>query len=150
MCEGAQSREGGTRARPSPLPLSPALQNPVIHISHSLSQVVGAIFRLDASTDPSSPGSLYLASHPHLLSKLVSDYASPSIALNAGALLRDALRVPAAAAAALSDRALMARLLASVEAPNFEVASDAFATLRDLLTRHKETVAAVFLGRAHV
>ena len=109
-------------------------------------QVVGAIFRLDASTDPAAPGSLYLASHPHLLSKLVSDYASPSIALNAGALLRDALRVPACAAAFLSDRALMARLLSSVEAPNFEVASDAFATLRDLLTRHKEMVAGVFLG----
>ena len=136
--------------------MAPLLQQRPHHFSlqhfHSsisflfLSQVVGAIFRLDASTDPSSPGSLYLASHPQLLSKLVAAYACPAIALNAGALLRDALRVPAAAAAFLSDRALVARLLAAVEDPNFEVASDAFATLRDALTRHKETVASVFLG----
>lgn len=76
---------------------------------------------------------------------MVRAYSAPPIALNAGSLLRDALRVEAAAAAFLSDPDLMARLLAAVDAPNFEVASDAFATLRDVLTRHKATVAAVYL-----
>ena len=133
--ERGRRRRGAAGRSPKPLSRS---------IHHS-PKVVGAIFRLDAATDPSAPGSLYLASHPHLLGKLVSDYASPTIALNAGSVLRDALRVPHCAAAFLSDADLVGRLLGAVEAPNFEVASDAFATLRDLLTRHKETVAAVFL-----
>lgn len=133
--ERGRRRRGAAGLSPKPLSRS---------IHHS-PKVVGAIFRLDAATDPSAPGSLYLASHPHLLGKLVSDYASPTIALNAGSVLRDALRVPHCAAAFLSDADLVGRLLGAVEAPNFEVASDAFATLRDLLTRHKETVAAVFL-----
>lgn len=66
----------------------------------------------------------------------------PTIALNCGAVLRDAARDPRTAARLLADDAALAALLAAVDAPSFETASDAFATLRDLLTRHKDVVAA--------
>jgi calcium binding protein 39 len=71
-----------------------------------------------------------------------SSYEYPTIALNCGAILRDAARDDRTAAALLADDAALRRLLAAVDAPSFEVASDAFATLRDLLTRHKAVVAA--------
>ena len=69
-------------------------------------------------------------------------YDYPSIALNCGAVLRDACRDPRTVASLLADDAAVRRLLAAVDAASFEVASDAFATLRDVLTRHKAAVAA--------
>ena len=115
----------------------------------------------------SSPGAEHLLSRPHLLEQLLEGYSNPSIALNCGAILRDAARDERVAelllassssssrgggggdgdgdgeeGAAQPPRSLFDRLLSAVDAANFEVASDAFASLRDLLTRHRRVVAA--------
>lgn len=143
--------------------------------------VCGAVFRMqapaaDGSGGEGSPGADHLLSRPGLLEALLDGYSSPAIALNCGAILRDAARdervaelllasssgpsspsgadtgaaaggregaaAAAAAAAPRPSRSLFDRLLSAVDAANFEVASDAFASLRDLLTRHRRVVAA--------
>jgi len=131
----------------------------------------------DGSGGEGSPGADHLLSRPGLLEALLDGYSSPAIALNCGAILRDAARdervaelllasssgpsspsgadtgaaaggregaaaAAAAAAAPRPSRSLFDRLLSAVDAANFEVASDAFASLRDLLTRHRRVVAA--------
>jgi len=109
-----------------------------------------------------TPGADHLLSRPQLLKKVIEGYSNPSIALNCGAILRDAARDERVAELLLASSvaegsaardgsektppappapSLFDRLLTAVDAANFEVASDAFATLRDLLTRHKRVVA---------
>ena len=133
--------------------------------------VCGAVFRMQQQAADtgmvSSPGAEHLLSRPHLLEQLLEGYSNPSIALNCGAILRDAARDERVAelllassssssrgggggdgdgdgeeGAAQPPRSLFDRLLSAVDAANFEVASDAFASLRDLLTRHRRVVAA--------
>ena len=137
--------------------------------------VCGAVFRMQQqqAADPgaaSTPGAEHLLSRPQLLERLLEGYSNPSIALNCGAILRDAARDERVAELLLSSasfsssgargggggeeeeegaparaqppRSLFDRLLSAVDAANFEVASDAFASLRDLLTRHRRVVAA--------
>ena len=128
--------------------------------------VCGAVFRMQQA-DGESPGAEHLLSRPRLLEALLEGYSNPSIALNCGTILRDAARdervaelLLASSAASSSSgssgggggggeapsaqrpRSLFDRLLSAVDAANFEVASDAFASLRDLLTRHRRAVAA--------
>ena len=133
--------------------------------------VCGAVFRMQQHNDETgafeTPGADHLLSRPQLLEKLIDGYSNPSIALNCGAILRDAARDERVAELLLASSverltttatagnegddeggsktkpppSLFDRLLTAVDAANFEVASDAFATLRDLLTRHKRAVA---------
>jgi calcium binding protein 39 len=117
--------------------------------------------------DGESPGAEHLLSRPYLLETLLEGYSNPAIALNCGAILRDAARDERVAGLLLASSSLSSsssdaaaadptsqqqqqqpspplfdRLLSAVDAANFEVASDAFASLRDLLTRHRRVVAA--------
>lgn len=145
--------------------------------------VCGAVFRMQQQAESEgrgggggfsveTPGADHLLSRPQLLERLIDGYSDPSIALNCGAILRDAARDERVAELLLASSAersrsrsrsagegggggdgekpppsssssssLFDRLLSAVDAANFEVASDAFATLRDLLTRHKRVVA---------
>jgi hypothetical protein len=86
------------------------------------------------------PGAAYVREHPDLLDRLLDGYGDPAIALNCGQMFRDCVRdEPTARLALASPR--FADLFSLAEAANFEVASDAFASFRDLLTRHKAAVA---------
>lgn len=146
--------------------------------------VCGAVFRMQQQAESEgrgggggfsveTPGADHLLSRPQLLERLIDGYSDPSIALNCGAILRDAARDERVAELLLASSAersrsrsrsagegggggdgekpppsssssssLFDRLLSAVDAANFEVASDAFASLRDLLTRHRRVVAA--------
>jgi Mo25-like len=75
----------------------------------------------------------------------VNAYDNADIALLCGSMLRECVRYESLARATLNDAALWKFFDFYVHLPNFDVASDAFATLRDLLTRNKG-VASEFLS----
>lgn len=102
-------------------------------------QIFGAVIRIDDSK--SYPGLDYLITHPDVLPALFEGYGNRDIALNCGQMFRECCRHEAIAAGVLvSD--IFADLFERLEDPEFEIASDAFLTFKDLLTRHKAVVAA--------
>lgn len=108
-------------------------------------QICGAIFRMDGGGQEVGPGVSYVLNHPDLLETLFQGYDHPAIALNCGSMLRDCVRSEALARLVL-EGPLFELYFKKVEVTNFEVASDAFTTFKDLLTRHKGLVA-MFLSQ---
>lgn len=101
-------------------------------------QLLGAIIRLDSGAN--MPGVKYVLRHPELLQMLFDGYNDPEIALNCGSILRDCIRLESIAKMVLEGPEFN-KFFTYVEVANFEVASDAFTTFKDLLTRHKALVA---------
>eukprot|EP00850_Spirogloea_muscicola_P001896 SM000007S20856 [mRNA] locus=s7:679972:682988:+ [translate_table: standard] len=81
----------------------------------------------------------YLSRNCDLLDLLLLGYERQDLALLYGSTLRDAVRHQAAAKCVL-DSPNFERLFTYIQLPNFDVASDAVATFKDLLTRHRSTV----------
>lgn len=82
----------------------------------------------------------YLESNKDLLDTLISGYENMDIALHYGAMLRECIRHQSIARYVLeSDH--MKKFFDYIQLPNFDIASDASATFKELLTRHKATVA---------
>ena len=92
----------------------------------------------------------YLAKDPayQIVDQLVEGYSSPDTAINFGSMLREAIRYEKVASRLLSSESLWLFFDYYVHLPNFDVASDSFATLRDLLMRHKG-ISAKFLTQNH-
>lgn len=88
---------------------------------------------------------VWVSSNPELLETLLRGYETPKVALNYGIMLRESIRHERLAEMLLpsSADAPFYKLFEYVESPFFDVASDAFASLKDLLTRHKQRVAHV-------
>ncbi|KAF1324382.1 Calcium-binding protein, partial [Globisporangium splendens] len=86
----------------------------------------------------------YVERQPEILSALVAGYENPEIALNCGTMLRESIRHELIAAKLLYSSDLWKFFDSYVHLPNFEVGSDAFATFKDLLTRHKGLSAQFF------
>ena len=103
-------------------------------------QVFGAIVRI-RDADDRCPGAAYVEQHFDVVEALFDGYADPAVALNCGSMLRDCIRDEGVARKALAS-AVLWDFFDQVEVANFEVASDAFSTFKDLLTRHKGAVAA--------
>jgi calcium binding protein 39 len=82
----------------------------------------------------------YLDNNRDLLDLLVSGYETPEMALHYGTMLRECIRHQSAARYILESPNL-SKFFKYIELPNFEVACDAAANFRELLTRHKSTVA---------
>ncbi|CAM6106122.1 unnamed protein product [Calypogeia fissa] len=82
----------------------------------------------------------YLEKNKDLLDLLVTGYENPDIALHYGTMLRECIRHQTVARYLL-DSGSWKRLVMYIELPNFDVASDAAATFKELMTRHKSTVA---------
>lgn len=82
----------------------------------------------------------YLDKNKDLLDLLVAGYEKPDMALHYGAMLRECIRHQSIARYVLESQNLT-KFFKYIELPNFEVASDAVATFKELLTRHKSTVA---------
>lgn len=101
-------------------------------------QVFGALARIRES-DEKCCGSMYIQHHPEVLDMLFAGYDDANIALNCGSMLRDCIRDEAAARMVL-DSPIFMKFFEKVEVANFEIASDAFSTFKDLLTRHKAAV----------
>ncbi|XP_008223042.1 PREDICTED: calcium-binding protein 39 [Prunus mume] len=85
----------------------------------------------------------YIENHLELLDFLVVCYDNKEIPLNCGNMLRDCIRFPTLAKYIL-ESASFVLFFKFVELPNFDVASDAFSTFKDLLTKHG-TVVSEFL-----
>eukprot|EP01104_Vermistella_antarctica_P006222 TRINITY_DN16943_c0_g1_i1.p1 TRINITY_DN16943_c0_g1~~TRINITY_DN16943_c0_g1_i1.p1 ORF type:complete len:337 (+),score=91.58 TRINITY_DN16943_c0_g1_i1:266-1276(+) len=85
----------------------------------------------------------YITTNPHILDDLSIGYKNPDIALNCGSMLRETVKhEPLARLVLLGDK--FWDFFEYVEVSIFDIASDAFATFKELLTRHK-TLAADFL-----
>ncbi|XP_071727124.1 putative MO25-like protein At5g47540 [Rutidosis leptorrhynchoides] len=82
----------------------------------------------------------YLEQHTDILDMLIPGYDDPETAISYGAILRDCIRHQVAAKYILeSDH--MKTFFHYQHDPNFDISSDAAATFKELLTRHKSTVA---------
>ena len=75
-----------------------------------------------------------------IVDTLVAGYAHPDIALNCGSMVRECTRHDAIVRAILFSDNIWLFFQRYVHMPNFEVSADAFATLRELLTRKKAVV----------
>ncbi|KAL6856198.1 hypothetical protein ACP4OV_019000 [Aristida adscensionis] len=82
----------------------------------------------------------YLESNKDLLDILISGYENMDIALHYGAMLRECIRHQSIARYVLESEH-MKKFFDYIQLPNFDIASDASATFKELLTRHKATVA---------
>ena len=106
-----------------------------------ISQVFGSLLR------KAEGGELimvnWLAARPEILHGLLSGYQTPKSALNYGSMLRETIRYERLAALLLPSKQSQCfyQLFDFVESPLFDVASDAFQSLKDLLTKHKLLVA---------
>ncbi|GAV59898.1 LOW QUALITY PROTEIN: Mo25 domain-containing protein, partial [Cephalotus follicularis] len=81
----------------------------------------------------------YIENH-FLLDFLVVCYDNKEIALNCGNMLRECIKFPTLTNYVL-ESASFELFFKFVELPNFDIASDAFSTFKDLLTKHGEVVA---------
>ncbi|XP_068668464.1 putative MO25-like protein At5g47540 [Aristolochia californica] len=87
----------------------------------------------------------YLEANKDLLDILIAGYGDMDIALHYGTMLRDCIRHQSIARYVLESEH-MKNFFDYIQLPNFDIASDASATFKELLTRHKSTVAE-FLSR---
>ncbi|KAE8076928.1 hypothetical protein FH972_015546 [Carpinus fangiana] len=85
----------------------------------------------------------YIENHMELLDSLVVWYDNKEIALNCGNMLRECIKFSTLAKYVL-EAPSFELFFKFVELPTFDVASDAFSTFKDLLTKH-ETVVSEFL-----
>ncbi|KAK4491764.1 hypothetical protein RD792_002539, partial [Penstemon davidsonii] len=82
----------------------------------------------------------YLEANLDLMDKLITGYEDPSLALHYGGMLRECIRHQVVARYVLKSEH-MKKFFDYIQLPNFDVASDAAATFKELMTRHKSTVA---------
>uniref|UniRef100_A0A915EXC4 Calcium binding protein 39 n=1 Tax=Echinococcus canadensis TaxID=519352 RepID=A0A915EXC4_9CEST len=101
-------------------------------------ELFGHILRKPAR--PFNPMVRYLCEHPEILATLLKGYNTPETAIHFGAILRDACRNENITKLVLGSPGFY-DLFGHVQGTAFDISSDAFATLRDLLTRHKPEVA---------
>ncbi|XP_039250009.1 calcium-binding protein 39-like [Styela clava] len=78
----------------------------------------------------------YILSNTTIVTSLIDGYESPDIALQCGQMLRECLRHEPLAKLVL-DSDLFYKFFNYVEVSTFDIASDAFSTFKDLLTRYK-------------
>ncbi|KAI4294745.1 hypothetical protein MLD38_040931 [Melastoma candidum] len=82
----------------------------------------------------------YLEANLDLLDILINGYDDTDLALHYGAMLRECIRHQSVARYVLESQN-MKKFFEQIELPNFDVAADVGATFKELMTRHKSTVA---------
>lgn len=87
----------------------------------------------------------YIGREPDILFILLKGYEQPEVALNCGMILRECLRYEPLAKVIINSEEFF-KLFEYVELSTFDVASDAFSTFKELLTRHKP-LSSEFLGK---
>lgn len=95
------------------------------------------------TTASRTPVAIYLQQHSSILFQLLSGYNKSEIALHYGAMFREATRHEILSKEVISSDHFY-ELFTHVQGTAFDISSDAFTTLKDLLTRHK-TIVAEFL-----
>jgi len=78
----------------------------------------------------------YLCAHPEFMTALISKYDEQEVALMAGSMLRECSRHESLTRIILTLPEFY-RFFDLIQVSTFDIASDAFTTFRDLLTRHK-------------
>ncbi|KAI6191892.1 hypothetical protein M3Y97_00276800 [Aphelenchoides bicaudatus] len=103
---------------------------------------VGLIFNnlLRRQIGTRSPTVEYLCARPEILLALVKGYEVPDIALTSGTMLKEAIRHEHLAKIILSSEHFY-DFFSYVEVSTFDIASDAFSTFKDLVTKHKQMCA---------
>ncbi|KAF0928110.1 hypothetical protein E2562_037941 [Oryza meyeriana var. granulata] len=86
----------------------------------------------------------YLEANTDLLDLLMSGYDNMDIAIHYSAMLRDFIHHQVAARYVL-DSEHIKKFFHYIQFPDFNIASDAFKTFKELLTRHKSSAAEFFL-----
>ncbi|CAN6206299.1 unnamed protein product [Urochloa humidicola] len=81
----------------------------------------------------------YIENHVDLLDFLVVCYKNLEVALNCGNMLRECIKYPTLAKYILESSSFEL-FFQYVELPNFDIASDALNTFKDLLTKHEDAV----------
>lgn len=90
-----------------------------------------------------SPTVDHIASRPEILFRLINGYEIQDVALNCGMMLRECCRYEELTKLILySESDQFYKFFEYVELSTFDIASDAFLTFRDLLTKHKSLCAA--------
>ncbi|GFQ05429.1 putative mo25-like protein at5g47540 [Phtheirospermum japonicum] len=84
--------------------------------------------------------SIYLQDNLDLMDQLITGYEDPVVSLHFGGMLRECIRHQVVARHILKVEH-MKKFFEYIQLPNFDVASDAAATFKELMTRHKSTVA---------
>lgn len=87
-----------------------------------------------------SPTVEYIIKNTSILETLVKSYENPEIALNCGTMLRECTRHESLTKLIIHSPNIW-KFFKYVEMPNFDVASDAFSTFKEILTKHKALVA---------
>lgn len=100
-----------------------------------VAQIFNAIMR--RSVNGRDLGALYLESHKQLLDSLLHGYDTLEVALITGSMLREAMRREALAGYMLQSK-FFNELLAYTDVDTFEIASDAFLSFKELLTKHQD------------
>ncbi|XP_073149183.1 putative MO25-like protein At5g47540 isoform X2 [Henckelia pumila] len=90
----------------------------------------------------------YLEANLDLIDQLITGYEDFAIALHFGAILRECIRHQVVARYVLKSQHVK-KFFDYMQLPTFDVASDVAATFKELMTRHKSTVAE-FLAANHV
>ncbi|KAG8636980.1 putative MO25-like protein At5g47540 isoform X2 [Manihot esculenta] len=84
--------------------------------------------------------SAYLEANLNLIDILISGYEDPDLALHYGGMLRECIRHQSIARYVLESGHIK-KFFNYIQLPNFDIAADAMATFKELLIRHKSTVA---------
>lgn len=100
-----------------------------------VAQIFNNILRRQIGTR--SPTVEYICTKPDILFTLIRGYEKHEIALNCGSMLRECARYDALAKIILQSSEFY-QFFRYVEVSTFDIASDAFSTFKELLTRHKQ------------
>lgn len=103
-----------------------------------VAQIFNNILRRQIGTR--SPTVEYICTRPEILFSLMKGYDKGDIALNCGSMLRECCRYEALAKIMLYSEHFF-DFFTYVELDTFDIASDAFSTFKELLTRHKSVCA---------
>ncbi|KAL0362892.1 UNVERIFIED_CONTAM: putative MO25-like protein [Sesamum calycinum] len=82
----------------------------------------------------------YLEANLDIMDQLITGYEDPVVALHFGGMLRECIRHQVVARYVLKPEHVK-KFFDYIQLPNFDVASDAAATFKELMTRHKSTIA---------
>ncbi|KFB37257.1 hypothetical protein ZHAS_00004476 [Anopheles sinensis] len=99
-----------------------------------VAQIFNNVLRRQIGTR--SPTVEYICTKPEILFTLMAGYEHQEIALNCGTMLRECARYEALAKIMLHSDEFF-NFFRYVEVSTFDIASDAFSTFKELLTRHK-------------
>jgi calcium binding protein 39 len=114
-----------------------------------VAQVFGSILRVEDVVESDGtvccPGKDYVLSHMDILSTLFDGFSSVEISFNCQDMFRECIRHEEIAKYVLESQDMFPELFEKLHDTEFEMASDAFTTFKDLLTRHQKMAASYLI-----